>query len=843
MTTAIPTDQLSKAFKISLATFFSKENGQEMPEGYKSAFRLFPNRFYPLLRKRWTKKARRRTRETFMLLKAKRLSAPVPREMIRKAYESHGSLLSTVGKTPEDVLLTLRLVAREWAERVRHHYDETIPLGPSKAYFGCPRSSGGCFSSLKNLYSRLNTRGNPLMVGTRVDPPLIYLFGRPGVGKSFICNSIVRSLSECFGEGPASVYWRNYTTEHHDGYTGQLIYGIDDAFQNRDSVSAPDSVRDEIIQLRSNNPFTMKMARLEDKGRNFNSEFLLLSSNLSPEQVVACTDHIHCSAALGRRMKTSFEIKDFNHKTRLYRITVNELVNLEGRSPRLEQRRYLELDLRSLVALIVRWAVDEHRDAITHALASTGRERGWRIPMINYGPGRPCLGYEFPSELPEKNQVEAYAISEPLKVRLITKEQPLSYAMKPLQRAMTRALRDFNCFFPGWKGTLEDFVNLNLAGQKGHILSGDYSAATDNLNSDVMNTVLEEVKKVFPGHHLLHKYVDFFGGPHEVLYPKWTKLPAIQQRRGQLMGSLLSFPVLCIANAATLCHVRQQDLHELKACINGDDILFVDTNRCIRRWKKVATSLGLVPSIGKNFQDMSFGTINSELLFRRKKGNTFRSADTGKPGLLVRKNMPLAHLALKEGYSKGQVVLWGKPSLERHPGSIDVPLNFGGLGVEFDPSRRPTRKDRSLYLFHADRLLRHIRQVSRVEMTPGRSLVCLPRALAKGPLRSLCEDARQQVADFRLVAQSVMDTLLTEQEAEFPWREFHLFRRSAWEKCKRWRDFLASGSLETCQPLTALTPHWTTVSTEDLPFIDNYTSRWTTSQLFSRETRRTPCPV
>jgi hypothetical protein len=667
-----------------------------------------------------------------------------------------------------------------------------------------------------------------------MDPISIYLYGDPGVGKSFLSNLIVKRLSEKFREPiDFSCYWRNYSTDHFDGYTGQLIFGIDDAFQVNSSMTHPDQIIDQVIQMKSNNEFIVPMANLADKGRKFLSEFLLMSSNRSPLDVVSSVKQITTPWALGRRIQDAIHILD-RPRNGVYRVAFETLtfdsypkfMDSKTNSPtlRLSRKSYMEVSSERLVDLICQDAIHRHSQSLSSALASVEKKRDWRVPLIPYGDHRPGFGYEFPSNLPTENRVEAFAIPEPLKVRMITKEQPLSWALKPLQTAMFRGLTKFQCFFPGWKDSLESFVNLNLSGQSGFILSGDYQSATDNLNMDVMETVLGELKKQFFNHPHLLKYIDFFGGRHWIDYPKWTKLPSVLQQRGQLMGSLLSFPVLCIANAATLCHLRHQDLSELSACINGDDILFVDSDRRIRSWKRIASSMGLVPSIGKNFQDRSFGTINSQILFRKRKDNSFIYRSSGKAKLIVRKDRLLVRDAVKEGFSISQIVHFGKSVLLKTPQSIDISSSFGGLGVE---STRPlTRTDRMIYLFKVSRLRRSLPE-KPIPMEDGLYLICLPKILER-KVKPLLFSSRKNdriVTDYRLFSKAQEDSLLNDlEDFQFPWNEFKSFRSESLKNPK-WRRGLSC--LESLlPPLEFFKPFWTLVDQERLSSIEFILSRF-----------------
>lgn len=143
-----------------------------------------------------------------------------------------------------------------------------------------------------------------------------------------------------------------------------------------------------------------------------------------------------------------------------------------------------------------------------------------------------------------------------------------------------------------------------------------------------------------------------------------------KQTRGQLMGNILSFPVLCIINFATYLNTSldfvkenlvkpfdlDEDLKMLENCrqfvfvsntlkgdiltqrpelrfsskkdvggkriaftnvpvlINGDDILFQGSTRFYDLWSRKIGEVGFVKSVGKNYFSKEFCTINSQLL-------------------------------------------------------------------------------------------------------------------------------------------------------------------------------------------------------------------------------------
>jgi hypothetical protein len=91
----------------------------------------------------------------------------------------------------------------------------------------------------------------------------------------------------------------------------------------------------------------------------------------------------------------------------------------------------------------------------------------------------------------------------------------------------------------------------------------------------------------------------------------------LQQLNGQLMGSVTSFPILCIANLA-LCRysleVDRRQLLTLKNAplsVNGDDAIMRIGTLGKTVWEKSCRRSGLSPSVGKVYYSKEFLNINS----------------------------------------------------------------------------------------------------------------------------------------------------------------------------------------------------------------------------------------
>jgi hypothetical protein len=95
-------------------------------------------------------------------------------------------------------------------------------------------------------------------------------------------------------------------------------------------------------------------------------------------------------------------------------------------------------------------------------------------------------------------------------------------------------------------------------------------------------------------------------------------IPDVMQKNGQLMGSTLSFPILCIVNLICFWityefHYGRTNPRDLPVLVNGDDILFKSDNLFYDHWIKNITEVGFKLSLGKNFSSPDYFTINSKL--------------------------------------------------------------------------------------------------------------------------------------------------------------------------------------------------------------------------------------
>jgi len=190
-------------------------------------------------------------------------------------------------------------------------------------------------------------------------------------------------------------------------------------------------------------------------------------------------------------------------------------------------------------------------------------------------------------------------LDEPLKVRTITKMHHTQLMYKEVQKSLLKYIQRKSPEFILTKEHNDwDHIRklTEVDDQSLLYCSGDYEAATDNLKRRVITIVIESI----PGHEVFKEqfencFIDDF-----------------ITTNGQLMGSILSFPILCVVNK--LIYECVQDMmpnKSTKPLINGDDILFRGTLEFIQLWMKYTQEAGFIPSKGKSLIDKNYFTINS----------------------------------------------------------------------------------------------------------------------------------------------------------------------------------------------------------------------------------------
>lgn len=260
------------------------------------------------------------------------------------------------------------------------------------------------------------------------------------------------------------------------------------------------------------------------------------------------------------------------------------------------------------------------------------KERGPGELLSFYGESAPTFKAAMEKYLDMKDgfdfvelDASTYAIPEPLKVRMITKGEPFPYWIcKFFQKGMWDYLRKYEMFLLiGEKLQLRHLRSMvdkadNIGLKFDSFVSGDYSAATDKLNINFTKACFEAFLSRTNYSDDLQNLLRAVLYEHEIHYPEKLGLPSVTQKNGQLMGSPLSFPILCMCNM--ICYHmsletllgRKVNFLDLPVLINGDDILFPSNPELYAIWRNNVATVGFELSVGKNYVHANVLTVNSE---------------------------------------------------------------------------------------------------------------------------------------------------------------------------------------------------------------------------------------
>ena len=595
--------------------------------------------------------------------------------------------------------------------------------------------------------------------GPRFEPFVIGLFGEPATGKTLLVQKLIsllgKSLFPGLSRGELS-YSRSCSTKHWDGYTNQPIAVLDDFGQNlsdredlvefenlisvneyvvpmADLPSKGRKFNSPIVIVTSNmqfgsNPTSAGQETVEDPyalWRRFHLPLLLTRGDNPQGPIRAFKYELRrptqlqtawsrkfgarvpatsgtCSVE-GCRLPASF-LASNTAKNRSF-LTENLLVDatIISASPEIvcaeivdELSRRWDFHRRELVQV---WSQTIAKDRIIVQPSFSPRSRvEVEVGSVEHpiDDRDSTLSVDFPAAPPARPPVvQAVALSEPLKVRMITTGEVDCKCLQPLQIAMWRLLTEFPqfCLVQGakapwsehdnfqddtlpWIHRIEKRIQSILALPFGtEWLSGDYTSATDHFPLKVSQALLKGLLKNID-HGPTRRWAEWEMSPHTIRYPKGSG----RQTSGQLMGGLLSFPLLCLLNDFL---AQKAGFRPCQYLINGDDFVARGTDTQIEKWWSVVPKVGLSLSVGKNFRDPDFCTINSQLFYQ---GDVVH---TGKASCFVRYGQTLSYTFSEVQFYWGShdyvlyEYLWrNQKALRQTPRSLRVPTKCGGLGYE-----------------------------------------------------------------------------------------------------------------------------------------------------------------
>lgn len=695
-----------KIFKLSLATRFSKENNQDLPENSDKSLSLFPRKIERRIL--CTLKTRKTKVSAFWsLMQCKTLAKKVPDGMIKDAYYKHSLILSKVTKTEPKILERIKELVLPYIDQVVKIFpNQKTSLPSNKAYFEWKRSDGGLYEALNGRIFLDESLEIIQPNEPRLEPSTIILSGKPGTGKSIIQSKLSKMISKYLKlDYEDSIYSRNSMMEHWDGYNNQPLVLIDDFLQFKGKVRDPSMEIMEFITLNSTVDYRLPMAHLDRKGQKFNSPLIVYSTNCEiPSNAIA--EFTNSFEAVNRRFQ-QFEIIKLKGENKTKLFLVNNRFIDERQIPNIEiDKIFICEDINNITKYLFNYLISQWKLKSSFYKNSGLSDQNLFEQTIqiskDFENDVDKRSYLLFPEFPNKDPIaEAHAIPEPLKVRMITKGDPLTWALKPLQKALFKSLEIFPCMKPCFNPEyFDELKEIHSNYPCDQWVSGDYSSATDNLHQDIMTTILELLCEKLIDHPIIN-YIRWDMANHIVKYPEWTGIKDIIQTNGQLMGSLLSFPILCIANACTL-KLDSGSLFDIKGLIHGDDLAFKCSQKEYEEWKDNASKIGFDLSIGKNYISNNFVSIDSQVYYFEKQHNVSKEEklQTGKYNCLSRISESRGKTfneCWKRGFSKKLIIKYQIRKLEKTVENLDVSASYGGLGP-FNGEVPVNIRDKLIYL-------------------------------------------------------------------------------------------------------------------------------------------------
>jgi len=214
---------------------------------------------------------------------------------------------------------------------------------------------------------------------------------------------------------------------------------------------------------------------------------------------------------------------------------------------------------------------------------------------------------------PIDTRVRAEAVLTGGKWRVITLSDPCLSRLLPLHRTIYNRLTKEKWLLRG-EAVPSQFEGFGRV--KGELfVSGDYEGATDNLNIHVSKCVLSSL--LSSATHIPSRVrEEAVASLRTTFVDKDFKVLGFHNR-GQLMGSPLSFPLLCLINYLTF---RYAVTREVPVKINGDDIVFRATPEERDLWFRLVETSGLKVSLGKTLVHSRCFSLNSSYFFSLDSG-------------------------------------------------------------------------------------------------------------------------------------------------------------------------------------------------------------------------------
>lgn len=246
-----------------------------------------------------------------------------------------------------------------------------------------------------------------------------------------------------------------------------------------------------------------------------------------------------------------------------------------------------------------------------------GCSRDWFISHLSYGDW--CARHNFIEKvltlsdpiLNETSESRLVVVPSSGKYRALSIPPVEMNYLRPLHKCMYDYLSRYSWLL---RGDAKPSAFKGFETKEGEMFcSGDYESATDNLNSEVqkeiLRCVLQNARNVPKG--LIVSAMRSFSLKLALYGRDGNLVASMRQQSGQMMGNLLSFPLLCLVNYITFRWLTMDS--SIPVRINGDDIVFRAKPEVIERWKLGVSASGLTLSEGKTMVDGRYFSLNSTL--------------------------------------------------------------------------------------------------------------------------------------------------------------------------------------------------------------------------------------
>jgi hypothetical protein len=254
------------------------------------------------------------------------------------------------------------------------------------------------------------------------------------------------------------------------------------------------------------------------------------------------------------------------------------------------------------------------------------------LEAIRKNGGKRAVAYGKGPDPFYEGRVQPLTILSAGKLRTITLSSVVSEKYSCMNGLMFEAIRGLPWLVSG--RSVADWARDVVVHEGDIATCGDGKACTDFFNPVFADTVIDVLaERFFPEDPQAASTMKSFT-THADLGREWLDVGVRawesygKQTRGQLMGSDLSFPVLCWVSF--LAHLEAEGLAETldkmpiddfeafvrtynRCGVNGDDIVSFGSEGSDLRWEAAFAKVGGVPSSAKSPCDPEFFTINSQL--------------------------------------------------------------------------------------------------------------------------------------------------------------------------------------------------------------------------------------